>query len=147
MAFPSVGGAAWQFFGFFLDDREAGRPWSEQVAATRALFGAVCAFLEDYPVSHGVTITETASIGQMGSSPHGQAQKWFDWGKHPIAAHSFDDYSSTMKANLKRKTLTFGEFIASVYEVCAKQKAKGIVQHAVNSHQLQFRGHQRFWIS
>jgi hypothetical protein len=52
-----------------------------------------------------------------------------------------------MKTNLNNKTLTFGDFIASVYKVSGKRKAKGIVQHAVNASLLHFLGSQRFVIS
>jgi hypothetical protein len=52
-----------------------------------------------------------------------------------------------MKTSLRRKPLTFGHFIASVYEIYGKRKARGIVQHAVNARLLQFRGLGRIWIS
>jgi hypothetical protein len=52
-----------------------------------------------------------------------------------------------MKANQERKALTFGEFIARVYDACGRQKAKGIVRLAVKAHWVEFRGQQRFVIS
>ena len=52
-----------------------------------------------------------------------------------------------MKTSPKNKALTFGDFIASVYEICGKRKAKAIVMHAVNAHWLQFQGPGRFLIS
>jgi hypothetical protein len=52
-----------------------------------------------------------------------------------------------MKTSSKKKTLTFGDFVVGIYEVCGKRKAKGIVQLAVNAHLLEFRGAQRFFIS
>ena len=47
----------------------------------------------------------------------------------------------------QKKTLTFGEFIASAYAVCGRQKAKEIVRLAVNAHWVEFRGKQRFMVS
>ena len=52
-----------------------------------------------------------------------------------------------MKSDAKQKALTFGEFIAGVYEACGRQKAKGIVWLAVNARLIKFRGQQCFEIS
>jgi hypothetical protein len=52
-----------------------------------------------------------------------------------------------MKTKLIIRNLTFGEFIASVYDACGKRKAREIVQHAVNARVLQFHGQGRFVIS
>ena len=52
-----------------------------------------------------------------------------------------------MKANCRKKTLTFGEFIARVYDVCGKRKAKGIVRLAIKAHLIEFRGDDRFVVS
>ena len=52
-----------------------------------------------------------------------------------------------MKASQKKKALTLGQFIMSVYDACGQQRAKGIVQLAVNSHLVHFRGQRRFTIS
>jgi hypothetical protein len=52
-----------------------------------------------------------------------------------------------MKTQQRNKTLTFGEFIANVYNICGRQKAKEIVQRAVNANWVEFRGKQRFMIS
>jgi hypothetical protein len=52
-----------------------------------------------------------------------------------------------MKTSPKNKALTFGDFIASVYEICGKRRARAIVVHAVNAHLLQFRSPGRFLIS
>jgi hypothetical protein len=52
-----------------------------------------------------------------------------------------------MKTSPKRKTLTFGDFIAHVYETSGKRRARAIVVHAVNAHLLQFRGPELFLIS
>ena len=52
-----------------------------------------------------------------------------------------------MKTQQRKKTLTFGEFIASVYDACGRKKAKGIVQLAFKAHWVEFRGEQRFMLS
>jgi hypothetical protein len=49
-----------------------------------------------------------------------------------------------MKTNCRKKSLTFGEFIAGVYDVCGKRKARGIVRLAVKAHWVAFRGQARF---
>lgn len=51
-----------------------------------------------------------------------------------------------MKTNQEQKALTFGEFIASVYDAGGRQKAEGKVRLAVNARLLEFRGHDRFVI-
>jgi hypothetical protein len=52
-----------------------------------------------------------------------------------------------VKINHKKKALTFGEFIAGIYDACGKQKARGVVRLAVKVHWVEFRGHDRFMIS
>jgi hypothetical protein len=52
-----------------------------------------------------------------------------------------------MKIHPKKKGLTFGQFIASVYETCGERRAKGIVRLAVKAHLIEFRGEQRFMMS
>jgi hypothetical protein len=52
-----------------------------------------------------------------------------------------------MRTNHKKKALTFGEFIAGVYDACGRQKAKGIVRLAVNARLVNFQGSQRFVFS
>ena len=52
-----------------------------------------------------------------------------------------------MKINHKQKTLTLGEFIASVYDTHGKYKARGIVRLALKAHLVEFCGPQRFVIS
>ena len=52
-----------------------------------------------------------------------------------------------MKTNRRKKALTFGEFIASVYDAYGKPKAMGIVRLAVKARWVEFRGQQRFVIS
>jgi hypothetical protein len=49
--------------------------------------------------------------------------------------------------NRKKKALTFGDFIAGVYETYGRRKARGIVRDAVNGHLLVFRGNCRYVIS
>ena len=56
-------------------------------------------------------------------------------------------YVHAMKINHKQKTLTLGEFIASVYDAHGKHKARGIVRLAIKAHLVEFRGQQRFVIS
>ena len=51
-----------------------------------------------------------------------------------------------MKTNCRKSRLTFGEFIMAVYNACGRQKARGIVRLAVNAHQVEFQGHDRFVI-
>jgi hypothetical protein len=52
-----------------------------------------------------------------------------------------------MKSNDRKKALTFGEFVASVYNACDREKAKGIVRLAVKTQRVEFRSRQRFVIS
>jgi hypothetical protein len=44
-----------------------------------------------------------------------------------------------MNSNLTKKSLTLGEFITQVYDVCGKQKAKGIVRFAMETRLIEFR--------
>jgi len=46
----------------------------------------------------------------------------------------------------KKKPLTFGDWVAGVYAVYGKQKAKRIVRLAVNTHLVEFHGRDRFMI-
>ena len=46
----------------------------------------------------------------------------------------------------KTKLLTFGDFIAAVYDACGGQKAEGIVRLAVNAQLVEFPGKYRFEI-
>ncbi len=43
--------------------------------------------------------------------------------------------------------MTFGEFIACVYDDCGKRKARGFVRLAIKAHLIEFHGQQRFVIS
>ena len=51
-----------------------------------------------------------------------------------------------MKTNGKKKTLTFGDFIAATYRAWGSHRAKGLLRLAVNAHLVVFRGQQRFVI-
>lgn len=51
-----------------------------------------------------------------------------------------------MKTNHKEKAVTFGDFIAAVYDACDQRRARAIVRHAVNAHVVVFRGPRRFVI-
>ncbi len=52
-----------------------------------------------------------------------------------------------MKTHPEKKGLTFGKFIASVYDACGRRRAKGIVRLAVNANLVEFHGARRFVIS
>jgi hypothetical protein len=52
-----------------------------------------------------------------------------------------------MNNNYRKKPLTFGEFIACVYDGCGKRKARGFVRLAIKGHLIEFRGQKRFVIS
>jgi hypothetical protein len=54
------------------------------------------------------------------------------------------DQISQMKAQPKRKPLTFGDFVAGVYHTWGKRRAKGVIQLAIKSHVIEFRGTERF---
>jgi hypothetical protein len=51
-----------------------------------------------------------------------------------------------MKSDCRKKILTFGEFIACVYDGCGRRKAKGLVRLAIKAHLIEFRGHDRYMI-
>ncbi|MGA2543074.1 MAG: hypothetical protein ABSG78_16110 [Verrucomicrobiota bacterium] len=51
-----------------------------------------------------------------------------------------------IKARSKGKPLTFGDFVAGVYQTWGKRRAKGIVQLAVAAHLIEFRGTDRIVI-
>ena len=52
-----------------------------------------------------------------------------------------------MKTNCRKKSLTFGEFIAAAHDVWGGRRAGGFEWLAVNAHWVQFRGQQRFVFS
>jgi hypothetical protein len=51
-----------------------------------------------------------------------------------------------MKTNCRRRSLTFGEFIARIYDVCGERKAGGIVRLAIEAHWIEFQGQNRLVI-
>ncbi len=53
---------------------------------------------------------------------------------------------SQIKARSRRKPLTFGDFVAGVYQTWGKRKAKEIVHLAVALHLIEFRGPERIVI-
>jgi hypothetical protein len=57
------------------------------------------------------------------------------------------DTISQMKAHPRRKPLTFGDFVAGVYDTWGKRKAKGIIDLAIKVHVIEFRGKERYVIS
>ena len=52
-----------------------------------------------------------------------------------------------MQTDCRKSALTFGEFIARVYNVCGKRKASGIVRLAIKAHLIEFRGQERIVIA
>jgi hypothetical protein len=50
------------------------------------------------------------------------------------------DKISQMKAQPKRKPMTFGEFVAGVYQTWGERRAKGIIQLAIEAHLIKFHG-------
>ena len=51
-----------------------------------------------------------------------------------------------MKADHRKKALTFGGLIVAVYDVCGNRRARGMVWLAVNARVIEFRGLRRFEI-
>jgi hypothetical protein len=52
-----------------------------------------------------------------------------------------------VKTHPKNKPLTFGEFVAGVYQVWGKRRAMGIIKLAIKMHVIEFRGTERFVIA
>jgi hypothetical protein len=52
-----------------------------------------------------------------------------------------------MKIDRRKSTITLGEFIASVYDVCGSRKAVGILRLAIKTGLIEFRGPQIFVFS
>jgi hypothetical protein len=48
-----------------------------------------------------------------------------------------------MKANHKKKALTFGGLIETVYGVCGARRAQGIIRLAIDAHVVVFREQHR----
>jgi hypothetical protein len=51
------------------------------------------------------------------------------------------------KTYLKRKPLTFGDFVAEVYHFWGERRAIGIVRLALARHAVEFRGKERYLIN
>ena len=54
------------------------------------------------------------------------------------------EHITQMRANPGRKPLTFGDFVADAYQTWGKRRAKVIIQLAIKSHVIEFRGTERF---
>ncbi|MCL4180117.1 MAG: hypothetical protein KJ072_20510 [Verrucomicrobia bacterium] len=52
-----------------------------------------------------------------------------------------------MKNSHPKKGLTFGEYVASVYETCGKRRAGAKIQLAIDAHLVEFLGRRRFVVS
>jgi hypothetical protein len=52
-----------------------------------------------------------------------------------------------IKAHPRRKPLTFGDFVAGVYQAWGERRAIGIVRLAIDAHVIEFRGTERFIVS
>ncbi|HTS16177.1 MAG TPA: hypothetical protein VMP11_01255 [Verrucomicrobiae bacterium] len=48
-----------------------------------------------------------------------------------------------MRANPRKKALTFGNLIETVYGVCGNRRARGIIRLAIDAHLVVFREQQR----
>jgi hypothetical protein len=48
-----------------------------------------------------------------------------------------------MKANHKKRALTFGNLIETVYGVCGNRRARGIIRLAIDAHIVVFREQRR----
>lgn len=57
------------------------------------------------------------------------------------------DQISQLKANPGKRPLTFGDFVAGVYQTWGKRKAKGIIELAIKAHVIEFRGTERIVVS
>jgi len=55
--------------------------------------------------------------------------------------------SPAMKAHVRKKPMTFGDFVAGGYHAWGKRKAEGIIRLVIKSHLIEFRGRERFAIS
>jgi hypothetical protein len=51
------------------------------------------------------------------------------------------------KARPRKRPLTFGDFVAGVYQTWGAHRANGIVQLAIEVHVIEFRGTERFVVS
>jgi hypothetical protein len=55
--------------------------------------------------------------------------------------------AQVVKAQVWKKPLTFGDFVAGVYHIWGERKAIGILRLAIEVHVVEFRGKERFMIS
>jgi hypothetical protein len=60
------------------------------------------------------------------------------------AVPSFQLKSQGMKTNYRKRSLTFGEFVVSVYDVCGTRQARGVIRLAIEAHLIEFPGQRRF---
>jgi len=49
-----------------------------------------------------------------------------------------------MRKSHKKRTLTFGDFIVTVWDACGREKARKVVRYAVNTQLVVFRKNRRF---
>jgi hypothetical protein len=52
-----------------------------------------------------------------------------------------------LKSHPRKRPLTFGDFVAGVFQTWGKRRAKGIIDLAIKVHVIEFRGTERFMIS
>jgi hypothetical protein len=52
-----------------------------------------------------------------------------------------------IKTHREKRPLTFGDFVAGVFQTWGKRRAKGIIDLAIKVHVIEFRGTERFVIS
>lgn len=67
-------------------------------------------------------------------------------GKTPHGTRKVARLILSAVTNKKQGPLAFGEFITSVYDARGEEKARRLVQLAVNARQVEFRGRDRFVI-
>jgi len=53
----------------------------------------------------------------------------------------------TTRTHGKSRVFRFGDFVAAVYRVWGRHRAKELVRLALNTHLIEFRGRQHFVIS
>jgi hypothetical protein len=63
------------------------------------------------------------------------------------AASLQQDQNSQTRSDPGKRPLTFGDFVAGVYQTWGHRKANGIVQLAIKAHMIEFRGTERFVVS
>ena len=68
-------------------------------------------------------------------------------GFNPWCPDRFTLYNRAMKIHHPKKSLTFGEYVVSVYKTCGNRRAQENIQFAVNAHLVHFLGRNSFVIS